>query len=52
MKANSRHYLEIEIDRLTNCIAEVVSGVSFDTEIHEANKEDIKLITKKKTLAF
>ena len=34
--------VEIEIDRLTNSIVNVISGDIFDTEFHRVTKKEIK----------
>jgi hypothetical protein len=42
-----KHHIDVEIDKLTNSILNTISGDSFQTEINEAIKTDIKQITKK-----
>jgi hypothetical protein len=43
----SRHYIDIEIDRLTNSVTNTISGDSFPTEVLPVTKADLKGITKK-----
>lgn len=38
--------LDIEVDGLTNSIQNTISGDSFDTEVSEVNKTDLKNITQ------
>lgn len=38
--------LEIEVDGMTNSIQNTISGDSFDTEVVEVSKNDLKSITK------
>jgi hypothetical protein len=42
-----KSYIDIEIDRLTNSIANAFSGDKFDTEIISLSKEDLKKLKKK-----
>lgn len=46
------YHLETEIDSLTNCIREVISGNCFDTDILEVDSKDIRLITKRNGWLF
>jgi len=43
----SRYYIDIEIDRLTNSVTNTISGDSFPTEVLPVTKADLKSITKK-----
>ncbi|WP_442591629.1 hypothetical protein ACSBL2_10420 [Pedobacter sp. AW31-3R] len=45
-------HLEIEIDKLTNSIVDTITGESFETEVNELSKEDIKSICKKNGWLF
>ena len=47
MATRSKYHLAIHVDRLTNSILNVISGDSFQTEIMEASKNDLKTVTKK-----
>lgn len=40
-------YIEVEIDKLTNSIENVISGDTFDTEVIMLSKSEIKLLIKK-----
>lgn len=44
--------LDIEVDGLTNSIQNTVSGDSFDTEVSEVTKTDLKNITKTNNWKF
>ena len=46
MKENPK-YIDIEIDKLTNSIENVITGDSFQTNVSLINKDDFKSITKK-----
>ena len=46
MRKQSKYHIGIEIDRLTNSIANTISGDSFPTEIHEIKPDDLKGINK------
>ncbi|MFM9837962.1 MAG: hypothetical protein ACKVOQ_06835 [Cyclobacteriaceae bacterium] len=46
MKKRVQLYLNIEIDKLTNSIENVVSGEFFDTEAKRVIKDDLKVIKK------
>lgn len=39
-------HIEIEIDKLTNCIENAISGDRFDTEINPITEDDLKPIKK------
>ena len=47
MTNRSKYHLAIHVDRLTNSILNAISGDSFQTEIVEASKNDLKTVTKK-----
>lgn len=51
MKRNPQH-IDIEIDKLTNSIENVISGDSFQTDISLIVKNDLKTILKKKGWLF
>lgn len=51
MKRNPRH-IEIEIDKLTNSIENVITGDSFKTDVSLIDRNDLKSITKKKGWQF
>lgn len=46
MKKNTPYHLEIEIDRLTNSVQNTISGDSFETEVIEVEKSDLKTVSK------
>jgi hypothetical protein len=48
----TKYYIDIEIDRLTNSITNTISGDSFPTEILPVTKADLKSITKKSGWKF
>lgn len=39
--------LHFTIDKITNCIEEVLNGTSFDTEVRQVSKEEIRNVHKK-----
>jgi len=43
---NKRQPISVEIDRLTNSIENRITGDSFDTQILEFNKSDLKFVEK------
>jgi hypothetical protein len=43
----TKYHIGIEIDRLTNSIVNTISGDSFQTEILQVTKDDLKGVTKK-----
>lgn len=45
-------YVDIEIDKLTNSIENVITGDSFQTDVSLIDKDDFKLISKKKGWLF
>lgn len=45
--AKPAYQLEIRIDKLTNSILNLISGDSFPTVVAQANKADLKAVTKK-----
>lgn len=47
MTRQTKYHLGIEIDKLTNSIINTISGDSFPTDVHPANKADLKNATKK-----
>jgi hypothetical protein len=51
MKENKYH-IDIEVDKLTNSIENVISGDSFPTEIHKIENSDFKNVTKTKGWIF
>ncbi len=52
MTKQTKYHLEIEIDKLTNSIINTISGDSFPTDVHPANKADLKNATKKNGWLF
>jgi hypothetical protein len=48
---NPKH-IDIEIDKLTNSIENVITGDSFHTEVSLIDKDDLKSITKKRGWLF
>jgi len=46
MRRNPQH-IDIEIDKLTNSIENVITGDSFQTDVSLIDKNDLKSITKK-----
>jgi len=48
----SKYYLDIEIDRLTNSIVNTISGDSFPTDVHPLSKADLKTTAKKNGWLF
>ena len=46
MKKTSKTYIEVEIDKLTNSLENVVSGDIFDTEVVRLAAKDAKQIKK------
>lgn len=51
MKQNPQ-YIEIEVDKLTNSIENVITGDSFKTDVSLIDKSDLKTITKKNGWLF
>lgn len=47
MERKAKHHINIEIDKLTNSILNIISGDSFPTDVHLINKSDFKTILKK-----
>ncbi|MDH5603694.1 MAG: hypothetical protein OEY51_07135 [Cyclobacteriaceae bacterium] len=45
-------YIDVEIDKLTNSIENVITGDRFQTEVSLVDRQDIKLTTKKKGWLF
>jgi hypothetical protein len=52
MRKQTNYHLMIEIDKLTNSISNTISGDSFPTDVHPANKTDLKNATKKNGWLF
>ncbi len=51
MKHNPQ-YIDIEVDKLTNSIENVITGDSFQTDISLLDNNDLKSITKKNGWIF
>ena len=51
MRLNPQH-IDIEIDKLTNSIENIITGDSFQTDVSLIDKDDLKSITKKKGWLF
>jgi hypothetical protein len=45
-------YIDVEIDKLTNSIENIITGDSFQTDVTLIDKDDIKSITKKNGWLF
>lgn len=52
MKKEIKYHIGIEIDKLTNSIANVISGDSFPTDVHPLLKTDLKNVVKKNGWLF
>ena len=52
MTKQTKCHLGIEIDKLTNSIINTISGDSFPTDVHPANKADLKNASKKNGWLF
>ena len=52
MPKQTKYYLGIEIDKLTNSIFNSISGDSFSTDVHPVTKADLKNMTKKNGWLF
>ena len=52
MTKQTKYHLGIEIDKLTNSIINTISGDSFPTDVHPANKADLKNASKKNGWLF
>ena len=50
--AKQQQYIDIEIDKLTNSLENVISGDSFPTDIVITNQTDFKSISKKEGWLF
>jgi hypothetical protein len=48
----TKYHIGIEIDRLTNSIVNTISGDSFPTDVHPANKTDLTKVLKKNGWLF
>ena len=51
MRRNHQH-IDIEIDKLTNSIENIITGDSFQTDVSLIDKDDLKSITKKNGWLF
>lgn len=51
MRRNPQH-IDIEIDKLTNSIENIITGDSFQTDVSLIDKDDLKSITKKNGWLF
>ncbi|MDH5398395.1 MAG: hypothetical protein OEX02_09625 [Cyclobacteriaceae bacterium] len=45
-------YIDVEIDKLTNSVENVITGDRFQTDVSLVDRQDIKLTTKKKGWLF
>jgi hypothetical protein len=45
-------YIDVEIDKLTNSIENIITGDSFQTDVTLVDKDDIKSITNKNGWLF
>ena len=52
MTKRAKYHLEIEIDKLTNSILNIISGDSFPTDVHPITRADLKNATKKNGWLF
>lgn len=52
MAEQTKYHLGIEIDKLTNSIANTISGDSFPTDVHPVTRADLKKTTKKSGWLF
>lgn len=52
MQKIDKYYLDVEIDKLTNSIENLVTGDSFSTDVLPLNKLDLKGISKKSGWLF
>ena len=52
MAKHTKYDLGIEIDKLTNSIANTISGDSFPTDVHPVTRADLKNTTKKSGWLF
>jgi hypothetical protein len=52
MKSQEKYHIDIEVDKLTNSILNTISGDSFQTEVLQLVKSDLKNITKTKGWLF
>lgn len=43
----TRYYISVKIDRLTNSIVNTISGDSFSTDVTEVSRSDLKSLNKK-----
>ncbi len=49
---NNPQFVDIEIDKLTNSLENVITGDSFQTDVSMVDKNDIKSVTKKNGWLF
>jgi hypothetical protein len=52
VKKIEKHFLDFEVDKLTNSIENVISGDSFPTDVLRLTRLDLKNITKKNQWNF
>jgi hypothetical protein len=52
MPKETKYYINVEIDRLTNSVQNTISGDSFPTDVHPISKADLKSINKKNKWLF
>lgn len=52
MPRQSKYYIGIEVDKLTNSILNTISGDSFETVVNPLAKEDLKGISLKNGWKF
>jgi len=45
-------YISIEVDKLTNCIENTISGDSFKTDVDIVTETDLKSVSKKNGWQF
>jgi hypothetical protein len=45
-------YIDVEIDKLTNSIENVITGDSFQTDVSFIDNNDLKTVTKKNRWLF
>jgi hypothetical protein len=52
MTKQTKYFLDVEIDKLTNSIVNTISGDSFPTDVHPVATSELKNITKVKGWLF
>lgn len=52
MKSPKQHFIDVQIDKLTNSIENVISGDSFKTEVLPVTSKDLKSLTKTRGWRF